>query len=171
MDDYDMTRQQYKTMTETTRAVVGRLPLGEKLLKVPTLLCAAIYLCTLGWLFFNRDGRFWRAAVVPAVCFVTVTVLRPIINRQRPFDYFDLPPVGKWEKGKGKSMPSRHTVSAVAIAIAIAYVFPNPAVIAGMTVLGLLIAALRVLSGKHFVSDVAAAVVLAAGISMIGYLI
>lgn len=164
-----MTKQQYKTMTDKTRAVLDKLPLGEKLLKVPTLVCAAVYLCMLGWLFLNWDGRFWRSAMVPAVCFCVVTVLRPIINRQRPYDCFNLPPVGKWEKGKGKSMPSRHTVSAVAIAIAIAYVFPSPAVIAAMTFLSLIIAVLRVLSGQHYPSDVTAAAVLAGVISYVGY--
>lgn len=166
-----MTRQQYQKMTDRTRSVLHRLPGGEKLLNLPAALCGAIYLIILGFLAWNRDARVIRAALVPAVCFCVVTVLRPLIRRQRPYDNYGIPPVGSYKPGRGKSMPSRHTVSGVAIAIAIMYVFPTPAVCIFMTLLAALIAALRVLSGQHYPSDVAAAVALAILISAIGYMI
>lgn len=164
-----MTRQQYQYMTEKTRSVIDKLPVGVWILNLPASLCGLLYLAILGWLAWNRDARILRAALVPAVCFCVVTVLRPLIRRQRPFDRFGIPPVGSYKPGRGKSMPSRHTVSAVAIAIAVIYIFPNPAVIAVMTLLTIVIAALRVLSGQHYPSDVAAAVALAILISVIGY--
>lgn len=164
-----MTKERYVRITEMTRHFLSRLPGGERLLKLPTFLCALIYLEVLCWLAGNRDDRFIRAALVPAVSFLAVTLLRPLIHRQRPYDRFGVPPVGKWEPGKGKSMPSRHTVCAVAIAMAVMYVFPKPAVCIGMTLLGAGIAVLRVLSGQHYPSDVAAAIALAVVIALIGY--
>lgn len=164
-----MTKQQYIRVTGATRQVVDRLPGGAMLLKLPTLLCAFVYLGMLSWLALHRDPRIIRAAAVPAATFLLVTLLRPLINRQRPYDRFGVPPVGSWEQGKGKSMPSRHTASAVAIAIAVVYVFPNPAVCIAMLLLGVLIAALRILSGQHYPSDVAAAILLAAVLALVGH--
>lgn len=164
-----MTKEQYSSITQRTRGTVSRLPLGTKALSIPTYLCAAIYIGMLGWLALHRDGRFVRAALVPAAVFLLVTLLRPLINRPRPYDAFGVPPVGDWEPGKEKSMPSRHAASAAAIAFAVMWVHPSVAVIAGMGALCLLISALRVLSGKHYPSDVAAALLLAGVISYIGY--
>lgn len=166
-----MTKQQYQRMTEKTRRVLDVLPGGDWVLNLPAALCGLFYLAVLGWLAWNRDARVIRAAIVPAVCFCVVTILRPLIRRQRPFDRFGIPPVGSYKSGKGKSMPSRHTVSAAAIAIAVIYLFPNPAVCIFMTLLTILIAALRVLSGQHYPSDVAAALALAILISAVGYTI
>ena len=155
-----MTRETYVRMTTATRTVVSRLPGGSKWLHLPTLLCAAIYLITLLFLMLAGDPRIIRALLVPAACFILCTALRPLINRQRPYDRFDAEPVGSFARGKGKSMPSRHTASAAAIAIAITYIFPTPAVLAAMLLLCAIIAALRVLAGQHYPSDVAAALAL-----------
>ena len=165
-----MTRKQYIQMTDQVREITDRMPGHEKILNVPTYFCALIYLGTLMFLFLTGDKRLIRVTLIPAICFVVVTWIRPVINRQRPYDFFRVPPVGKWEPNKGKSMPSRHTVSAVAIAFAVIYIFQNPLVTVGMILLSAVIAALRVLSGQHFITDVAAAVGLAAVISAVGYL-
>ena len=164
-----MTRERYIRMTETTRRAVSRLPGGTKALRAPTLLCAAIYCASLLYLMFTGDRRIIRAVIVPAVCFAVVTVLRPLIGKQRPYDRYGVPPVGAYKPGKGKSMPSRHTASAAAIACAIAYVFPHPAVIACMALLSAVIGSLRVLSGQHDISDVLAALALSLVISLVGY--
>ena len=164
-----MTRETYIRMTSATRAVVSRLPGGSKWLRLPTLACAAVYLGMLLWLMLAGDPRIIRALLVPAACFILCTLLRPIINRQRPYDRFHAEPVGSFVRGKGKSMPSRHTASAAAIAIAVVYMFPSFAVFAAMFQLCALVAALRVLTGKHYPSDVAAALLLSAAVSLIGY--
>lgn len=166
-----MTRTQYLRITQKTRSLLSVLPFGDRLLHFPTYLCAAIYLMAIGFLVNSRDPRIMRALIVPALCFLVVTVLRPIINRRRPYDAFDLPPVGKWRKGKGKSMPSRHTASAAAVAFAVIYVFPSITVSIAMGLLALLIGFLRIASGQHYPSDVAAAIVLSAILSYIGYMI
>ena len=164
-----MTREVYIRMTGATRSAVSRLPGGEKLLRLPTLLCACAYLLALLELMLSRDVRLVRVLLVPAACFVLCTVLRPLIGRQRPYDRFDAEPVGRYVRGKGKSMPSRHTASAAAIALAAAYAFASPGITAVMAALCLLIASLRVLCGQHYVSDVLAALALSLAVSLIGY--
>lgn len=166
-----MNRSQYIRMTEGMRALLSRLPGGERLLRLPTLLCAALYLLTLCVLAAGRSALLVRALLVPAACFLAVTALRPLIGRQRPYDRFGVPPVGRYRPGKGKSMPSRHTASAAAIACAVIAAFPTPGVAAGMLLLCVLIAALRVLSGQHYVSDVLAALALSFALSLAGYLL
>lgn len=166
-----MTRAQYARMTEGLRAWLSRLPGGEKLLRLPTLICACAYVFSLVVLMLRRDPLIVRTLLVPAACFLAVTALRPLVGRQRPYDRFGLQPVGRYRPGKGKSMPSRHTASAAAIACAVIAVFPTPAVCALMLALCALIAALRVLSGQHYVSDVLAALALSFALSLAGYLL
>ena len=166
-----MTRETYIRMTCATRRVLSRLPGGVRLLRVPTLVCAGAYLLTLLSLMLARDLRLIRVLLVPAACFLICTALRPMIGRQRPYDHFDAEPVGAFVRGKGKSMPSRHTASAAAIAFAVAYVYPSPAMIAGMLLLCLLIAGLRVLGGQHYPGDVLAALALSSVISLVGYIL
>ena len=166
-----MTKEQYARMTGCVRSVTNRLPGGSKILRAPTLVCAAVYCMTLIYLMFTGDMRIIRAVLVPAACFLAATALRPAIGKQRPYDRFDTPPVGSYRPGKGKSMPSRHTASAAAIAYAVIYVFPTVPVILVMVLLCLLIAALRVLAGQHDVSDVLAALALSMVLSLIGYLL
>lgn len=166
-----MTRDAYIRMTGVMRRLTDRLPGGTRLLRLPTLVCAFAYIAALFALMLKADIRLLRALAVPAVCFIVCTALRPLIGRQRPYDRFDAEPVGSFVRGKGKSMPSRHTASAAAIAIAVAWAFPSPLIIALMTALCLLIAALRVLCGQHYPGDVLAAMALSAVISLIGYAI
>jgi len=164
-----MTREAYIRMTQAMQRSLSRLPGGEIWLRVPTLVCAGAYMLTLLALMLARDIRLIRVLLVPAVCFIVCTILRPLIGRQRPYDHFGAAPVGRYKSGKGKSMPSRHTASAAAIAIAVAYAFPAPLVVIAMLALCLLIASLRVLCGQHYISDVLAALALSVAISLIGY--
>lgn len=164
-----MTRETYIRMTNTTRSAISRLPGGSVWLRLPTLLCAAAYIAALFYLMFLHDIRLLRALAVPAVCFIACTILRPLIGRQRPYDRFNAAPVGSYRPGKGKSMPSRHTASAAAIAMAVMYISPSLPLRALMLLLCAIIAAIRVVSGQHYVSDVAAAIVLSGVISLIGY--
>ena len=164
-----MTSETYRRMTNATRAIVSRLPGGARWLRLPTLLCALAYLVTLLKLMLLRDARLLPALCVPAACFLACTVLRPLLGRTRPYDRFGAEPVGRYKPGKGKSMPSRHTASAAAIALAVIYVNPSPLVAASMLALCALIAALRVVSGQHYPSDVVAALALSALLSACGY--
>lgn len=164
-----MTKEQYRSITQHARRMAARLPFGAKAFSIPTYLCAAIYIGTLCLLLAQRDSRFFRAALVPASIFLLVTALRPALHRQRPYDAFGIPPVGDFEPNKGKSMPSRHAASAAAISFAVMWVFPTLPVIFLMSALCFLVSALRVLTGKHYPSDVIAALLLAGAISCLGY--
>ena len=166
-----MTSETYRRMTDATRAAVSRLPGGARWLRLPTLLCAGAYLATLLQLMLLRDARLLPALCVPAACFLVCTVLRPLIGRARPYDRFGAEPVGRYRPGKGKSMPSRHTASAAAIAFAVIYAFPTVPVAAGMLALCAVIAALRVLSGQHYASDVVVALLLSGALSAVGYIV
>ena len=42
-----MTKEQYARMTGCVRSVTNRLPGGSKTLRVPTLVCAAVYCLSL----------------------------------------------------------------------------------------------------------------------------
>lgn len=164
-----MNREQYLRMTSRMRAFTSRLPGGAKALRLPTYVCAAAYIAMLFDLMLGRDARLVRALLVPAACFLLVTALRPLIGKQRPYDRLGAEPVGAYRPGKGKSMPSRHTASAAAIALAVAWAYPVWPVALAAALLCALIAALRVLCGQHDVSDVAAALLLSAAVSAIGY--
>ena len=164
-----MTKESYIRMTDTIRKLTSRLPGTTAWLRLPTYICASAYMVTLIALMISKDIRLIRVLLVPAICFAVVTALRPLINRQRPYDRFAAAPVGSYHPGKGKSMPSRHAASAAAIAIAAVYAFPSSVFGAAMLLLCLLIAALRVLSGQHYISDVVAALLLSTLISLVGY--
>lgn len=166
-----MTRDTYLRITGATRALVSRLPGGAAWLRAPTLLCAVAYIAALLYLMFLHDARLIRALLVPAACFAACTALRPLIGRARPYDRFHAEPVGRYRPGKGKSMPSRHTASAAAIALAVCYTWPSPGVGAVMAALCAAVAALRVLAGQHYTSDVLAAIALSLLLSAIGYAI
>lgn len=164
-----MTREQYVRMTSRMRALSNRCPGGIHAFKVPTYLCAAAYIAALFHLMLTRDTRLVRALMIPAVCFAVVTALRPVIGKQRPYDRFGAPPVGEYEPGKGKSMPSRHTASAAVIALTVAWLYPVWPVMLSMAVLCALVASLRVLCGQHDATDVLAALLISGAISLIGY--
>ena len=166
-----MTREQYQKMTSATRRAVSRLPGGAAVLRLPTYASAGGYLLTLIVLLVQQDMRILRVIAVPACCFFCATALRALINRERPYDRFRIMPVGAFVRGKRKSLPSRHAASAAAIAFAAAYAFPSIPVAAAMTLLALLVALLRVVGGQHYPSDVAAALLLSAALSALGYLI
>ena len=165
-----MTRERYRRITGRTRSICAKLPGGPLVLNLPTWLLAAAYIGALLWLLSRRDARLLRAAAVPAACFAAATVLRLIIHRQRPYDRFGLPPVGRYTPGKYRSLPSRHAASAAAIAFALIWLFPYALPRAAAGALALTIAALRVLAGHHHPSDVIAALALSGALSWAGFM-
>lgn len=164
-----MKREQWIKMTERTRAFAARGAWARALLDAPACLCAALYIAAGAWLLLTRDARCVRFVLVPAVTFVLATIVRRAINRTRPYDALDFEPVGVVRRGKGLSMPSRHTASAAAIALAFAYAFPRPAVFALTAALCALVAISRVVKGVHYPSDVLAALAFSVICAWIGY--
>lgn len=114
----------------------------------------------------NRDGRFFRVLLVPAVVFGMVTVLRRLWDLPRPYEALEIEPLIPREK-KGHSFPSRHTASAGIIALAFWYICLPMGM--GMMVIALLIAVIRPLAGIHFPRDVIVGLLFSLVIGIIGF--
>ena len=112
------------------------------------------YPCLLVWLAYaattgaaGAAGMLLRAALVPGISFVLVTVLRKEINAPRPYEVFDAAPVIPKDT-RGNSFPSRHAFSIFVIAMT--FCACCPLAWAGPV----LLAVIRVVSGVHFPCDV-----------------
>ncbi|MBO5536260.1 MAG: phosphatase PAP2 family protein [Clostridia bacterium] len=162
-----MTRETYRRITEQTRRLVSQLPGGAAILRLPTLIMACVYAGASVSVLMTRQLRSWPFFLVPAICFLTVTGLRILINRQRPYDRFHLPPVGRHVPDKGKSMPSRHAASAVAILMAVLSLHPPLPLALLLILLTALICFLRVAAGQHYPSDVLAGAALSVLLSLL----
>ena len=109
------------------------------------------------YVFFSNPFDLFKIILVPLGVFLLVTVLRKVINEQRPYEKYSTPSLfGKTTKGQ--SMPSRHTASAFIISLAIFYVNAELG-IAALTV-SFLITLSRVLAGVHFIRDVVVSILL-----------
>ena len=139
-------------MITGTRTIVRKLPGQEKLLFLPTAVCAILYVLGFLYLFFNKSSVLFYL-LSPALCFAVVSVLRNWIGRERPYDHFGIRPVGRYQPNKKKSMPSRHAASAVAITLAL--LFWGPLKLAAPAVpICILVCILRIITGQHYPSDV-----------------
>lgn len=161
-----MTKEQYERWT----APIARHPKGALRLKqLNTILTGACYLCyplLLLWLIWNRDGRFWRAALVPGISFVLLSVLRRGLNVPRPYEVLEIQPLIHKDT-RGKSFPSRHVFSVFLIDMVWWYLCPPMGLV--FLAVGLLLAAARVLGGVHFPRDVLAGALLAVAAGWVGF--
>ncbi len=128
--------------------------------KILPMVLFVAYPVLIVYAFFNLRSELLKIIFVPFGVFVFVTVLRKIINEQRPYEKHGISSLfGKTTKGQ--SMPSRHTASAFVIAMTFLYVDFN----FGITALciAMLIALSRIFAGVHFIRDV----LVGAGISIL----
>jgi membrane-associated phospholipid phosphatase len=145
--------------------LAGRIATGIVFFAYPLLLA---------WLLLRRAPELAGAIIVPLDGFLILTVFRRLINRKRPYEVYDTPPAIHKDK-KGSSFPSRHVYSAFAIALTFLWagIATGVTVVVGIAilllVLGVIIAAIRVLSGIHFLSDVLAGAGWAVLVSVVGY--
>ena len=155
-----MQKTTYISMTDALRArpVLTR---GVSLAnKVITDAVYVAYPCLLAWLAYaaatgaaGAAGMLLRAALVPGISFVLVTVLRKVINAPRPYEVFDAAPVIPKDT-RGNSFPSRHAFSIFVIAMTFCACCPLAWVGPVMLAAGVLLAVIRVVSGVHFPCDV-----------------
>lgn len=131
--------------------------------KIITAIIFAAYPCLLLVLLQQKDLRLTRAICVPLDGFLIVSVLRAFMNRPRPYEVFEMPPVIPKDT-KGHSWPSRHIFSAAVISFAFLWICPA-AGIAGLMLTAML-AWIRVVSGVHFICDVVAGIGIAAVFSL-----
>lgn len=128
------------------------------------------YPCALAYLLWTGDELLPRAILVPLIGFICLSVFRHIINRPRPYEYFDIPPVIEKDT-KGRSFPSRHVFSATVIGMTLVFSLPLPWIGVALLIPALGLAVIRVLSGVHFISDVIAGAAFGVLCAVVGFLI
>ncbi|MFW5996338.1 MAG: phosphatase PAP2 family protein [Halanaerobiaceae bacterium] len=136
--------------------------------KLLTSLVYCLYPGLLLLLIYKEDTRFWKVFFVPGIAFLVVSFFRSQVNALRPYEMWDINPVLDKNTG-GKSFPSRHVFSVFVIAMAFYYI--NFLMGIGIIIIGVLIAAVRVIGGVHFPKDVIAGAVIGFLSGMIGFYI
>lgn len=146
-----MTEKGYKTCVEffaarpkTSKAAI----ILQKALEIAVYINYPLFI---GMLIFGNGDFWWKSLLVCGIGFVAVTLFRKRLNAQRPYEKFGFTPTLKKEK-KGCSFPSRHAFSAAIIAVNIGIIYLPWGIVLG--VVAVLIAALRVVLGVHFIKDV-----------------
>ncbi|MBQ3329685.1 MAG: phosphatase PAP2 family protein [Ruminococcus sp.] len=94
---------------------------------------------------------FLRFMLIPLGTLIVISIIRALVNAKRPYEVYHYEPAVH-KNTRGKSFPSRHTVSAFVIAMAFMYVNTRIGVI--MLIVAALIGVTRVLAGVHFIRDV-----------------
>ena len=121
--------------------------------KLLPLVMLVAYPVLLVHVYFTDLQSLPKLVLVPMHVFLGVTLLRVIIDEQRPYERFDTPSVfGKTTKGK--SFPSRHTASAFIIAMAFMYVDFWWGMLAML--IARLIELSRIMAGAPYIHDVLA---------------
>ena len=166
-----MNGEQYRSLSEhfsetkarstTVKALHDVLPMVMYIFYPLQLVCLGI---NEGWL----SEVFLRFTLIPLFTFILVTIVRAIINAERPYEKYSYTPVVRKDT-KGKSFPSRHTVSAFIIAMAFMYVDMKLGAI--MLVVASVIGVTRVLAGVHFIRDVVSGAILGVLIGLVGFFI
>lgn len=163
-----MTEKRYHAVQRWFRAhpaALRTMLVANKLLSVLVYLA---YIAMIATLLLTRDGRLWRALIVPAVVFLGGTVLRAVINAPRPYEVYRTPALVKKDRS-GQSFPSRHVFSASILAVCGFWLCPPLGIVLGVIVL--LLAPIRVLCGVHFIKDVVAGAALGTIAGWIGFFV
>lgn len=160
-----MTVQDYNRMSRYFRT-----PARQRLLNVlNTLLtysCYGAYPLCLVVLFWQKDSRLLRCILVPAVSFVAVSVFRRICNAKRPYEVLDIQPLIHKDT-KGQSFPSRHVFSCFVIAMT--FLWLSKPLGSLFLMIGVLLAACRVIGGVHWTRDVVCGAVIGVLSGVIGF--
>lgn len=122
------------------------------------------YLLLLVSLFVGRSERFVPSVLIPAISFFCVSLIRRLVDRDRPYDKQNLQEILKVRK-KGMSFPSRHVFSASVIAATFAPICPAFSGI--LFVLAMLLAFCRLIGGVHYISDVFVGLFLGAAVGIL----
>ena len=136
-----------------------------------TYLTVAVYGFFLGYLVFSDLVAGLHFLAVTATPFIIITLVRHLVNAPRPYEVFEhdaLAPL-KQNGKKGHSFPSRHVASVFIIGSALCFICLPVGI--PLLALGLVLAACRVLLGRHFLRDVTVGVVLGVISGVVGMLI
>ena len=112
-----------------------------------------------------------RLVLLAAIPFVAVSLMRSLINLERPYEVFDTPYLREMsvKRKKGHSFPSRHVFSAFLIGTL--WLMYSPYIGTAVLLLGAFLALERVLLGIHFIKDVIAGAMVGLISGFIGVLI
>ena len=138
--------------------------------KICTLTMYLAYPLLALYMFWQKDASVARVLIVPSNSFIILSVFRYMVNRPRPYEKFDMPPVIAKDT-KGKSFPSRHVFSAMVIAMTFLLASPWSWLGVIFVVVAVLLAMVRVLSGVHYPSDVIAGAAFAVVAAVLGYVV
>lgn len=111
---------------------------------------------------------FLRFMLIPLGTLIVISIIRALINAKRPYEVYNYEPAVH-KNTKGKSFPSRHTVSAFIIAMAFLYVDTRIGII--MLFVAALIGVTRVLAGVHFIRDVVFGALIGIAVGVVGFFI
>ena len=117
----------------------------------------AFYPLLIFYLFIIKHPLLVDTIVKPFIAFISVTIIRKLINRKRPYEYMNIKPLVNHKLGQ--SFPSRHTLSAMIIALVTFSI--NSALGIIMIIIAVIIGICRILAGVHHISDVIAGVIYA----------
>lgn len=169
-----MTKEKYIKMTQPFRDNQGLAKGIHMANKCCTGVMYLAYPMLLVYLFFygkfSSYFSFTKALLVPGISFVLLSLFRKWINRPRPYEKFEVVPVIKKDT-KGQSFPSRHVFSATIIAMTFLLMSPWSWLGILFLLISMALAAVRVLSGVHFISDVLAGILIAVAAAILGYLV
>ena len=165
-----MTKETYIKITQPFRDNPNMVRGIHMANKICTLMMYLAYPILVIYMFWQKDADVARVLMVPSNSFIILSVFRYMVNRPRPYERFELPPVIAKDT-KGKSFPSRHVFSAMVIAMT--YLLASPWSWLGLifVVVAVLLAIVRVLSGVHYVSDVIAGAGFAVVAAVVGYVV
>lgn len=128
--------------------------------------CYAAYPLLLAVLAVQRDGRFWRALLVPGISFLLVSLVRRWINAPRPYEVLEIDPLIHKDT-RGKSLPSRHVFSMFVIAMTFLWILPPLGAV--LLVCGGVLGAVRVIGGVHYLRDVLAGAAAGVAAGLLGF--
>ena len=167
-----MTRKTYEKMTQPFRDYPKLAKSLHIFNRILTLCVFTAYPVLLLWLMRHRSPMLVRTVLIPMAGYLVLSVFRSLINRERPYERFGLPPVIP-KKTKGKSFPSRHVFSAAVIAGAFLQQSGEGFAVCGIVILvcAVLLGVIRVLSGIHYISDVIAGLVSAGIVWAVAYVL
>ncbi len=152
---------------------VHSIPHGVQIInisgKILTYTAAVLYIAGIAAAIFNRLYKQAGIIVaVPAVSFILVSLFRQKVNAKRPYELYGFSPLIVKDT-KGKSFPSRHVFSIFVIGTTLGILYPYMSIAIG--IMGVLLAAIRVITGVHFPKDTIAGAVIGIVLGSVAYFI
>lgn len=165
-----MTAKQYQDLINYFKKNKYRKTFIVIIAKIFPIINALMYIFLILYLILNKDKRLFEVIIIPFFVFLFITIMRNLVNKNRPYDDLIFTPFfDNIKKRKGKSFPSRHTSSAVIIAITCTYINVYLGIIAA--VIAILIGLSRIIIGVHYPKDVIYGFLFSLVFAMIGFYI